>query len=80
LSHPGGYSRLKNETTMNQQQLEIALPAVICRRPTTFRQRRVSRARWWFSQMRRVVDEAIEGAPAPATSPEQAYLPPTQGR
>jgi hypothetical protein len=65
---------------MNKQQLEITLPAVICRRPPAFRQRRVSRARWWFSQMRRVVDDAIEWAPAPATRPEQANLPPTQGR
>jgi hypothetical protein len=62
---------------MNKQQLEITLPTM-CRRPGNYRQRRVSRARWWFSQMRRVVDEAVEWAPA--VRQEQAKLPPAGGR
>jgi hypothetical protein len=65
---------------MRNQQLEITLQTVTCRRPVSFRQRRVSRARWWFSQMRRVVDEAIEWTPAPADRPEQPNLPLTRGR
>ena len=64
----------------NKQQLEITLPTAACRRPGNYRQRRVSRARWWFNQMRRVVDEAIEWAPAPAARPEQPQLPLAQGR
>jgi len=65
---------------MNNQQLEITLQANACRRPGTYRQRRVSRARWWFGQMRRVVDQAIEWAPAPATHSEQSQLPLAHGR
>jgi len=48
---------------MKNQQLEIGLKAPACGRPTTLRQRRVARAKWWFSQMRRVVDEATEWKP-----------------
>ena len=65
--------------TMKNRQLEISLASRHCRRPL-IRQRRVSRARWWFSQMRRVVDEAIEWTPAPAIRPEQIHLPLAQGR
>jgi len=65
---------------MRNQQLEITLPTPTCRRPANYRQRRVSRARWWFSQMRRVVDEAIEWTPAPTTHPEQPSLRLTRGR
>jgi hypothetical protein len=65
---------------MNNQQLEITLQAPACRRPGNYRQRRVSRARWWFGQMRRVVDQAIEGAPSPAIRPEQTKLTLPQGR
>jgi len=64
---------------MKNQQLEIGLRSPTCRRPATLRQRRVARARWWFSQMRRVVDEAIEwkGASAKEEPPRQ---PLAQGR
>jgi len=65
---------------MNNQQLEITLPAATCRRPAGFRQRRVSRARWWFSQMRRVVDEAAEWTPAAPAAPRQTPLPLAQGQ
>ena len=65
---------------MRNQQLEITLPTTACRRPANSRHRRVFRARWWFSQMRRVVDEAIEWTPAPAAHPEQTKLPLTRGR
>jgi hypothetical protein len=66
---------------MRNQQLEITLPTTACRRPpVNYRQRRVSRARWWFSQMRRVVDDAIEWTPAPAGRPEQRNLPLARGR
>ena len=65
---------------MNKHQLEITLPTATCRRPGNYRQRRVSRARWWFSQMRRVVDQAVEWTPAPAVRPEQAKLPLARGR
>ena len=70
----------QKDTAMNNQQLEISLQATACRRSGNYRQRRVSRARWWFGQMRRVVDQAIDWAPAPVVSSEQSKLPLVQGR
>ena len=39
------------------------------------RQRRISRARWWFERMRQVVERAADWQPAPAAPPEQTWLP-----
>jgi hypothetical protein len=61
---------------MKNHQLEITLPPATCR-TASLRQRRITRARWWFSQMRRVVEEA---APAQSAEPEQASLPLAQRR
>ena len=36
------------------------------------RQRRLSRAKWWFSRMRQVVDRAVR--PAPPAPPEQIWF------
>jgi len=59
---------------MRTQQLEIRLTGPTCRRSTRrLTQRRASRARWWFGQMRRVVDDAV--APDPSLPPEQIRLP-----
>jgi hypothetical protein len=33
-----------------------------------------SRATWWFQQMRRAVDSAVEWRPAPPARPEQGSL------
>lgn len=45
---------------MNRRQLEMRLEcAALNRRPLRHR-RRPNRARWWFDQMRRVVDEAAD--------------------
>ena len=38
-------------------------------------QRRMSRANWWFQQMREVVDKAVDWQPAPPARPEQIYCP-----
>ena len=63
---------------IKKQQLEIGFNSA-CRRPMPIRQRRATRARWWFSQMRRVVDDAIDWQPAPSLPPEQIRLPLAQG-
>jgi hypothetical protein len=57
---------------MKTEQLEILLANPPFRRGSA-RPRRVPRARWWFTQMRRVVDEAME--PAAAGRPAQSCLP-----
>jgi hypothetical protein len=47
-----------------------------CRPERRYRRRQVlrSRAAWWFQQMRRTVDAAIEWKPAPLPRPEQTAL------
>ncbi len=40
----------------------------------TERHRRQTRAEWWFRQMRRVVDVAMEWRPTPPARPQQSYL------
>ena len=59
---------------MTSQQIEITLTVPRSRPQNPVRQRRAARARWWFSQMRRVVDEAMEWKPA-VIRPEQTHLP-----
>jgi hypothetical protein len=60
---------------MRKQQIEITLTVPRSGRQTPTQPRRTVRARWWFSQMRRVVDDAREWKPASTISPEQIHLP-----
>jgi hypothetical protein len=45
----------------------------------TRRQRRLSRAQWWFDRMRKAVDRALDWQPAPPPRPEQIWLPTALG-
>lgn len=56
-----------------QPQLELDLSGGLCRSRTP-RQRRLSRANWWFQRMRQLVDRACDWQPAPAPRPEQTWL------
>jgi hypothetical protein len=38
------------------------------------RQKKINRARWWFAQMRRAVDNALEWQPEPPVRPEQTWF------
>jgi hypothetical protein len=65
----------------HRQQLELSFDGTVAFRPRiTQRQRRQSRARWWFNQMRAVVDRALDWKPAPAPRPEQVPLALASGR
>jgi hypothetical protein len=59
---------------MNKEQMELGFnQTTVC--PTIKqRQRRMSRAQWWFKQMRRAVDCAMEWQPAPNARPEQVHM------
>ncbi len=58
----------------HQMELTLAAPAPTFRRALR-RQRRLPSAHWWFDQMRKAVDEAIDWQPAPSgRRPEQANL------
>lgn len=69
-----------NMQTISSQQLEISLTSRYRRGRRPVQPCRVPRARWWFSQMRRAVDQAAEWSPATATRTEQIHLPLAAGR
>ncbi len=60
---------------MIEGQLELSLSNARGCQPLGRRQRHLSRARWWFDRMRRVVDRAMDWAPAPPARPEQIWFP-----
>ncbi len=63
----------------HQMELTLAAPAPAFRRAIR-RQRRLPSAHWWFDQMRKAVDEAIDWQPAPSARPEQKDWLLTPGR
>jgi len=68
-----------NQAT-STQQLEIPFDASAKVRRNIANTNRRKRARWWFDQMRRVVDTAMEWNTAPRARPQQVYLTLANGR
>ncbi|NBV21504.1 MAG: hypothetical protein EBS05_06215 [Proteobacteria bacterium] len=57
-----------------KHQMELTLAnATPAYRRAVRRQRRLPSAHWWFDQMRKAVDEAIDWQPSPVRT-EQTYL------
>ncbi|MHC1768509.1 MAG: hypothetical protein AB9869_30235 [Verrucomicrobiia bacterium] len=65
-----------NNSKLNtvQPQMELGFGTALSRRAPGRRSRRLRSARWWFDQMRQVVDQALERQPKNAGRPEQIYL------
>jgi hypothetical protein len=64
--------------TMTDTQLELSLDA--SRAPQSLRTNHPPSpftSRWWFQQMRQMVDRAFDWQPAPPPRPEQTWLPGT---
>jgi hypothetical protein len=59
---------------INTNQMELGFDKQSVTPEIAQRQRRLSRAQWWFKQMHRVVDLAMEWKPAPPARPEQVYF------
>ena len=58
------------------EQMELVLgKSKACNSARRSQQRRMSRANWWFQQMREVVDKAVDWQPARPARPEQIYFP-----
>ncbi len=55
------------------EQMELGLNNARLCASTQRRQRRLSRAAWWFEKMRQVVDHAIDRT-VPAPRPEQVWM------
>ena len=64
---------------MTNAQMELSFAnARHAAAPMSRRQRRLSRANWWFGQMRQVVDRAFDWQSAPLPRPEQIYFSDSQ--
>jgi len=61
---------------MTNQQMELGFGGV--KLVASRRERRMTRAQWWFSHMRQIVDRAMDWQAAPEPRPEQTWLPGTQ--
>jgi hypothetical protein len=59
---------------MNKQQLELGFDGTVVPAPARRPDRPVLGVAWWFGQMRRVVDAAVEWRPTPPARPEQTQL------
>jgi hypothetical protein len=70
----------RNLTVNDQTQMELSFDGACMFQPVIRHQRRGSRARWWFEQMRQVVDRALDWQPAPPCQPEQMWFANTRGR
>ena len=58
-----------------KHQMELTLAnATPAYRRAARRQRRLPSAHWWFDQMRKAVDEAMDWQPAPTVRPTQTHL------
>ena len=65
---------------INQQQMELGLATANQCPRVAQRERRLTRANWWFDQMRQVADRAFDWEPAPRFQPEQTWLTQSQNR
>jgi len=59
---------------MMSRQLELEIGQIRGALPAGVRQRRRTRAHWWFEQMRQVVDRAFDWQPTPEPRPRQTWL------
>jgi hypothetical protein len=60
---------------MEKHQLEMSFDGSVVIRPPARRQRRLTRARWWFGQMRRAAERAWDRQSAPPARLRQSCLP-----
>jgi hypothetical protein len=63
----------------HQMELTLANATPAFRRAVR-RQRRLPSAHWWFDQMRKAVDDAMDWQPAAPARPEQTRLLQVSGR
>ena len=59
---------------LNKYQMELGLDATAAIRQNAQHQRHLKRAQWWFKQMRRAVDCAMDWQPAPKARSEQVHM------
>jgi hypothetical protein len=64
-------------TTMNaiDKQLELGFNGIQPRANAARREGRIARANWWFTQMRDIVERAMDWQAAGQPRPEQIWIP-----
>lgn len=65
---------MNERNTMSNEQLELGFEGAPRVATPRRRESRATRAAWWFSQMRRIVSQAIDWEAAPEPRPEQSWL------
>lgn len=60
---------------LNNEQMELSLSGARRARRRARRETRMTRAAWWFTKMRAVVNNAIDWETAGQPRPEQTWLP-----
>ena len=65
----------QNARMKTNDQMELGLGKARVCPSVNRRQRRMSRANWWFARMREAVDKAFDWQPAPPARPEQTWFP-----
>jgi len=61
----------KDRRAMNRHQLEMNFDSITDFKPARRGRGRVTRARWWFAQMRQVVERTWNSFPTPSVGREQ---------
>jgi hypothetical protein len=69
---------MTNQNEQNQMELGFNGARTVNFAPQ-HRQQKLHRAKWWFAQMRRAVDSALDWQPTPAARPEQTWFPEQRG-
>jgi len=64
----------KNKIMKDQTQLHLSLDGIKTSANPRRESARVSRAQWWFAQMRQVVDRAMDWEPNAPGRPEQTWF------
>jgi hypothetical protein len=70
---------MNTNTVINvTRQLEFSLDRRAGHQPARRAPQRISRAEWWFRQMRRAVNEALDWSATPPAPAEQPWLLPAR--
>ncbi len=60
---------------MTNQQMELGFSGQKLLTRSGRRERRMTRAKWWFTNMRQIVDRAMDWQAEAEPRPEQTWLP-----
>ena len=66
---------MNEKQIMTNEQLELGWGGAKLVAHTSRRERRITRATWWFAHMRQIVNRAMDWETAGQPRPEQAWLP-----